>query len=120
MSEGYESQPFESVLNNNTFTTPTPITGRGTIVSGGYITFGKILFVSVVVKALVSLSNEPSIVTIPTVASQTAITCLENTYDSLGTALGESIPCGCRNTGIYVKQLVEGKYYFISGVCILN
>lgn len=111
-------------LTNNTFNTHIDIDiNRVSYQDGGYVKVGNMVFMSICVKGLMNLSNEPGIFVIDSgywPKKTCALSVIESSNTNIAAALGESVTCGITNTGhVYIKRIVTDKYYFITGAFIV-
>ncbi len=115
---------LNSNLTNNTFNTHIDIDiNRVSYQDGGYVKVGNMVFMSICVKGLMNLSNEPGIFVIDSgywPKKTCALSVIETSNTNIASALGESVTCGITNTGhVYIKRTVADKYYFITGAFIV-
>ena len=111
-------------LKNNTFNTHIDIDiNRVSYQDGGYVKVGNMVFMSICVKGLMNLSNEPGIFVIDSgywPKKTCALSVIETSNTNIASALGESVTCGITNSGhVYIKRIVTDKYYFITGAFIV-
>ena len=111
---------LNSNIGSTTFTA-TAVTSRGTILSGGAYTAGKLLIIQFTFKSASSATNSPGIVNInKSLPCDAALTAIDIT-SGISSAITSSIPCGISESGhIFIKEVVTDHIYAVSGVVRYN
>lgn len=102
-------------LNSNTIITPSVISARGTLKSGGYYRAGNRIFLSIVISAIVTSTNSPQVFSLPDAPNEVTFSCIDIT-NGIDSAIESSIPCGMSSIGkVFIQSITEGHVYAISG-----